>query len=316
MCRRRRFVARVSIAACALAARVWSLRLVRTMMSARSETWPSRRGALSSLAGGGGAALLRPPLSTAADWNSSPYTRGCSRLPRTIEVEVADPEATVTFLTMALGMRAAETPSGTAVSFGPTELRQPAGFYPGISSFDEDGGHCAIVVRRGPGTDPGTGLAYVQISMPFIRASKLFRYGGNVTDAYGVVNVIAPGGLPLRLLVGDEITDRCMYVALRAKDVYASAQFLEKQLGMRRLDYPRARPPTKDESPFDPNPPRGSAFLGFCPDSLGILLLPTDKNRFTGSYASPWPRRPLPRHYGRRATRRPARRLSPADRRP
>lgn len=78
-----------------------------------------------------------------------------------------------------------------------------------------------------------------------------------------------------------------MYLALRVKDVKQSEKFYSNQLGMRRFAYPRARPPTPEESPFDPDPPRGSVFLAYCADSLGLLLLPSTKNRLTGSYIKP-----------------------------
>lgn len=250
---------------------------------------PSRRHVLSTI--GGAAALTVNPRTTggvSTSWNKYIDATGCRRLPREILVEVADPSATVTFLTKALGMITVPTSSGeAAVAFGPTQLDKPPDFIPGVSSFDEDGAHCSIVVRRGPATTPGDGLAYVQLSLPFIRASKLLAYGGNITEAYGAVNVIAPGGLPLRLLVGDEVKDRCMYLALRVQNVKQSEKFYRNQLGMRRFAYPRARPPTPDESPFDPDPPRGSVFLAYCTDSLGILLVPSTKNRLTGNYFKP-----------------------------
>lgn len=200
-------------------------------------------------------------------------------LPREINIEVPDPAATVLFFTQALGMIPVKSESGDlAVAYGPTDLTRPPNFYPGISVFDEDGGHCSVVVRRGGTGNVGDNFAYMQLAMPFIRASKLMAYGGQIVEAYGVVNVVAPGGIPLKLLVGDEVKDRIQYVALRVRNVKDSERFYVKAVGMRKTAYPRARPITKEESPFDPNPPKGSAYLEFCQDSPGLLLLPSERD--------------------------------------
>lgn len=222
-------------------------------------------------------------LTTAAAPTTDSYLMCSSNrlLLREITIDVPDPSATVLFFTQALGMVPVRSESGElAVAYGPTELTRPSQFYPGVSTFDEDGGHCSIVVRKGGQGKAGDGLAYVQLAMPFIRASKLMAYGGQIVEAYGVVNVVAPGGLPLRLLVGDEVKDRIQYVALRVQSVKETQSFYVDNVGMKKSVYPRARPITKDESPFDPNPPKGSAYLEFCEDSPGLLLVPSAKDRF------------------------------------
>lgn len=249
---------------------------------------PSRRRILSTISGGSGALLQADRIGASSpSWQSADYGQ-CARLPREIVLEVSSPEATMTFLTKALGMRAVPTTRGElAAAYGPVDLGKAPDFYPGVSSFDEEGFHCAIVLRRGPGSRPGDGVAYVQVAMPFIRASKIINNGGIIVDAYGVINVLAPGGLPFRLLVGDEVRDRLMYVALRCRDVKASARYYTDKLGMAALPYPRARPPTPEESPFDPNPPRQSAYLAYCPDTLGLLLISSPRNRVTGYNLTP-----------------------------
>ena len=53
--------------------------------------------------------------------------------------------------------------------------------------------------------------------------------GGKIIDAYGLVNVVSPSGLPFRGIVG--ITpDPLMLVAVNCKDVKESKAFYE-QLG-------------------------------------------------------------------------------------
>ena len=74
---------------------------------------------------------------------------------------------------------------------------------------------------------------------------------------------------------GDEPPDRLMYVAYRSKDARKSAAWYESH-GFKRAPYPRARPFDKKEgeSPFDPNPPKGSIYLEAAPSSFGVLLVP------------------------------------------
>jgi hypothetical protein len=53
--------------------------------------------------------------------------------------------------------------------------------------------------------------------------------GGKIIDAYGLVNVVSPSGLPLRGIVGIS-PDPIMMIAINCKDVKDSRAFYE-QLG-------------------------------------------------------------------------------------
>jgi hypothetical protein len=53
--------------------------------------------------------------------------------------------------------------------------------------------------------------------------------GGNILDAYGLVNVVSPCGLPMRGIVGIS-PDPMMFVAINCQDVQQSKAFYE-QLG-------------------------------------------------------------------------------------
>jgi hypothetical protein len=53
--------------------------------------------------------------------------------------------------------------------------------------------------------------------------------GGNIIDAYGLVNVIAPCGLPMRGIVGIS-PDPIMFVAINCKKVKESVAYYQ-QLG-------------------------------------------------------------------------------------
>ena len=71
-----------------------------------------------------------------------------------------------------------------------------------------------------------------------------------------------------------------MYVAYRSKDARKSAAWYESR-GFKRAPYPRARPFDKKEgeSPFDPNPPKGSIYLEAAPSSFGVLLVPDRRGK-------------------------------------
>ena len=75
-----------------------------------------------------------------------------------------------------------------------------------------------------------------------------------------------------------------MYVAYRSKDARKSAAWYESH-GFKRAPYPRARPFDKKEgeSPFDPNPPKGSIYLEAAPSSFGVLLVPDRRGKMPSS---------------------------------
>eukprot|EP00628_Pelagophyceae_sp_CCMP2097_P003820 CAMPEP_0184101604 /NCGR_PEP_ID=MMETSP0974-20121125/12918_1 /TAXON_ID=483370 /ORGANISM="non described non described, Strain CCMP2097" /LENGTH=277 /DNA_ID=CAMNT_0026404537 /DNA_START=1 /DNA_END=829 /DNA_ORIENTATION=+ len=217
----------------------------------------------------------------------------CGKLPRELFVRTPVLNATATFLVEAMGMKVVGTsPGEISVAFGPTALERPADFLPGVSSFDEDGGHFRFTLRQTPGgalPEAGDGLAYVQLALDNVRASTMMKYGGENLDAFGTIRVDAPGGFPLRIIIGDEIRERAMYAALSVSDISKSMKFYES-LGMRRTKYPRAR---LLEGAFDPDPMKLGFFdpepvyLNFCDDGFGILLLPTARPSLFGKFAKP-----------------------------
>jgi len=70
-------------------------------------------------------------------------------------------------------------------------------------------------------------LTSVLVGVPGYRISQMVASGGKIVDAYGLVNVVSPSGLPLRGIVG--ITpDPIMLVAVNCKDVKESRAFYEK----------------------------------------------------------------------------------------
>ena len=129
-------------------------------------------------------------------------------VPRSLVVNCADVPATAAFLSEALGMTVTAERGGAArASFGPTALERPKDFVMGLSSFDVDGGHFSLELQPAKDVAPASpetdAVLYVQIALPLqFRASRMVTYGGELRDGYGAWSVGAPGGLPLRLLVG------------------------------------------------------------------------------------------------------------------
>ena len=58
----------------------------------------------------------------------------------------------------------------------------------------------------------------------------MLENGGNILDAYGLVTVVSPAGLPIRGVVGIA-PDPIMYVAINCQDVNESREFYEKPRG-------------------------------------------------------------------------------------
>ena len=129
-------------------------------------------------------------------------------VPRSLVVNCGDVPATAAFLSEALGMTVTAEKGGAArASFGPTALERPKDFVMGLSSFDVDGGHFSLELQPAKDVAPASpetdAVLYVQIALPLqFRASRMVTYGGELRDGYGAWSVGAPGGLPLRLLVG------------------------------------------------------------------------------------------------------------------
>ncbi len=137
------------------------------------------------------------------------------------------------------------------MGFGPEEMKIPDTFEIPVSSFSQYGGHASICIRYDSqtldlyykqGSDDGTNnsnskvsnnIAYLQVGVPEYRISQMVKNGGNILDAYGVVNVISPSGLPMRGIVGIS-PDPMMFVALNclnvreSRDFYAQLGFVEQ----------------------------------------------------------------------------------------
>ena len=137
----------------------------------------------------------------------------------TVRVSTTGP--VVDFLTKGLGMSVlkreqyvvnGKKATTTTVGFGPQQLAVPEDFVPGVSSFLGYGGHFSLQLvevadESGDGVmrfyEPGNALAYIQLGVPSYRISKVLEYGGEIISSYGFTEVVAPGGLPFRVILGN-----------------------------------------------------------------------------------------------------------------
>jgi catechol 2,3-dioxygenase-like lactoylglutathione lyase family enzyme len=186
-----------------------------------------------------------------------------------------------------LRRRIAGTVEETWLGFGPEQLSVPADFTFPVSSFYEYGGHASIHLvydskdtlvyyNIGDSSAPGDNIAYLQLGVPTYRISQMAKNGGNILDAYGIVNVVSPSGLPMRGIVGIA-PDPIMLIAINCVDVKQSQTFYEK-LGFELQDYPFSRP-SKGTGVFEPPQPTGSVYLAPTANGLGILLLQGKKKK-------------------------------------
>lgn len=233
------------------------------------------------------------------------------------------------------------------LGYGPEELSIPANFIFPISSFANYGGHSSLHIRyipsslyssdsdsatssssssllypRTPNSEynnepaPGNNIAYIQLGVPTYRISQMVKYGGNVIDAYGYVNVICPAGVPIRAIVGTKTIDPIMFIAINCINVTKSTEFYTTSSNNDQLllplgggggglptftmsdeYYPYARP-NQGQGQFEPPQPKGSVYIlptccssnspissssSSCANNyyggMGILLLPKEEKK-------------------------------------
>lgn len=175
----------------------------------------------------------------------------------------------------------------TWLGYGPEQLSVPKNFELPVSSFSKYGGHASINVRydtqsvaplyRQGDDTPGNSIAYLALGVPGYRISQMQANGGNILDAYGLVTVVSPAGLPIRGVVGIA-PDPIMYVAINCKDVKESKEFYEN-LGFVEQEVPYSRP-SKGTTMFEPAPPKNSYYMSPSPNCMGVLLLQGKKKKY------------------------------------
>ena len=114
------------------------------------------------------------------------------------------------------------------------------------------------------------------MGVPGYRISQMVANGGKILDAYGLINVVSPAGLPIRGVVGIA-PDPIMYVAINCQDVNESKDFYEK-LGFVEQEVPYSRP-SKGTTMFEPAPPKNACYMSPSPNCMGVLLLQGKKKK-------------------------------------
>jgi len=239
-------------------------------------------------------ALLGSPRISSAAVGSLPELVNSNAYVQGLTINVADSvqqKQMVAFLVdgfsfEVLRQRNQDTIEETWLGFGPEQLSVPDDFELPVSSFSKYGGHASINIRydyesKAPlyrqGDDaPGNNIAYLQLGVPGYRISQMVENAGNILDAYGLVNVVSPSGLPIRGIVGIS-PDPIMFVAVNCKNVQESKEFYEN-LGFVEQEVPYSRP-SKGTTMFEPAPPKGSCYMSPSPTSMGVLLLPGKKKK-------------------------------------
>jgi hypothetical protein len=253
----------------------------------------SRRSVLSLLSLGA-ASLMGEPREVKAAVGSLPEFLDSNAILQGVTIKVADKsqqDAMISFLCDGLGFqtlrrRIKGSLQETWLGFGPEQLNIPPKFEIPVSSFAEYGGHASIHMvydEKAPaplyriGDDaPGDNIAFLQVGLPVYRVSQMVKYGGNILDAYGLVNVVSPSGLPIRAIVGIS-PDPIMFVAVNCANVESSRAFYQ-QLGFVEQDYPYARP-SNGKGQFEPPQPPKSVYLAPSKNCMGVLLLPSKRKK-------------------------------------
>lgn len=208
-------------------------------------------------------------------------------------LQVPDMAAALKFYVDGVGMKVIRTRAGplfntTVVGFGPEALEVPPSFVFGVSSTNGYGGHFTLELnsqKEEAGAaedgeedvdffyDPGNGVQFLQIAVDSYRISQVVKAGGIIESGYGYLQVLAPGGLRLKLLSGSR-RDPPMFLAVKVKDMKRSVQWYTDVAGMTKFPFPRAR---EAGSPFEPEQPAGSVFVAYEGEAFGVVLIPAAK---------------------------------------
>lgn len=198
-----------------------------------------------------------------------------------LTVPVPNMESAVGFWTggcgaLVLDTRLVNGKNVTRVGFGPESLRKDDG-----AKFSME-----LVESSEPsrlGADNAV-VQYLQLAMPVFRLSKVMAAGGEIESAYGWTQLVAPGGIPLRVRIDETRRDPFEFVAVRTNDLAKTTKHYEEQ-GMRLLEK-KERKKFKlsidsnslfeDADAFEPEREMGAVLLGWDDAAMatGLLLLP------------------------------------------
>ena len=208
---------------------------------------------------------------------------GEQRFSTRLSVPVPDMAAAVTFWTAGCGALLLDTRivngrNVTRIGFGPESLRK------------DDGGKFSLelIESAEPSQmgDENAVVQYIQLGMPVFRLSRVMATGGEVKSAYGWTDLVAPGGIPLRVQIDENRRDPFQFVALRCNDLKATIKHYEAHgMAVQQVEASRKKISFsinsnslfEDTDAFEPEREKGATLMGYGEklDSTGLLLLPS-----------------------------------------
>ena len=208
---------------------------------------------------------------------------GEQRFSTRLSVPVPDMAAAVTFWTAGCGALLLDTRivngrNVTRIGFGPESLRK------------DDGGKFSLelIESAEPSQmgDENAVVQYIQLGMPVFRLSRVMATGGEIKSAYGWTDLVAPGGVPLRVQIDENRRDPFQFVALRCNDLKATIKHYEAHgMAVQQVEASRKKISFsinsnslfEDIDAFEPEREKGATLMGYDEklDSTGLLLLPS-----------------------------------------
>jgi len=207
---------------------------------------------------------------------------GEQRFSTRLTVPVPDMAVAVTFWTAGCGAllldtRIVDGRNVTRIGYGPESLRK------------DDGGKFSLeLVESAEPSQMGAENAvvqYIQLGIPVFRLSRVMATGGEIVSAYGWTELIAPGGIPLRVQIDENRRDPFQFVALRCNDLEATKKhYAAHGMAVQQVEASRKKISFSINSnslyentdAFEPEREKQSILMGYDEklDSTGLLLLP------------------------------------------
>lgn len=212
---------------------------------------------------------------------------GEQRFSTRLSVPVPDMAVAVTFWTAGCGAllldtRIVDGRNVTRIGYGPESLRK------------DDGGKFSLeLIESAEPSQMGAEDAvvqYIQLGIPVFRLSRVMATGGEIVSAYGYTELIAPGGIPLRVQIDESRRDPFQFVALRCNDLEATKKhYAAHGMAVQQVEASRKKISFSINSnslyentdAFEPEREKQATLMGYDEklDSTGLLLLPPKSRR-------------------------------------
>jgi hypothetical protein len=207
---------------------------------------------------------------------------GEQRFSTRLTVPVPDMAVAVTFWTAGCGAllldtRIVDGRNVTRIGYGPESLRK------------DDGGKFSLeLVESAEPSQMGAENAvvqYIQLGIPVFRLSRVMATCGEIVSAYGWTELVAPGGIPLRVQIDENRRDPFQFVALRCNDLEATKKhYAAHGMAVQQVEASRKKISFSINSnslyentdAFEPEREKQATLMGYDEklDSTGLLLLP------------------------------------------